>query len=65
MPKSIAIALVIVGVVLMLFGFNASESIQSEVSEAVTGTPSNHSIWLFALGLVALIAGGSSLVLKH
>lgn len=58
MNKTISLVLLVLGVVLLIFGFNASESVASEVSEAVTGTPTDKSMWLIILGAVGVVAGG-------
>lgn len=58
MNKAIYIALLVVGIVLLAFGFGAADSFSSEVSEAVTGSPSDRSIWLIVLGILALVIGG-------
>jgi hypothetical protein len=58
MNKALSIALLVVGVILLIFGFNASESVGSEVSEAVTGAPTDKSIWLIALGVIGILVGG-------
>jgi hypothetical protein len=62
MNRPLSIALLVVGVVLLIWGFNASESVSSEVSEAVTGAPSDRSIWLIALGGIAALVGGITLL---
>jgi hypothetical protein len=61
MNRAICIALIVVGIVLLIMGFNASESVGSEVSEAVQGTPSNRSIWLIVGGLASAIIGAVGL----
>lgn len=56
--RVIGIALLVGGAVLLVFGLNASQSLASDVSEAVTGSPTDRSIWLLVSGSVAVIAGG-------
>ncbi|HEX9784064.1 MAG TPA: DUF3185 family protein [Opitutaceae bacterium] len=62
MNKGLSIALLIVGIILLVFGFNASDSIGSELSEAVQGAPSDKSIWLIVLGVLAAVGGGIGLM---
>ena len=64
--KAIGIALLVVGVVLLIFGLNASDSLCSEVKEAFTGNPTDRSIWLIVggsllgvLGLVSVLRPGT------
>jgi hypothetical protein len=52
MNKALGIGLLIVGVVLTIFGINASESFGSEVSRFFTGAPTDKSIWLLIGGIV-------------
>lgn len=65
MQRGIFIALIMIGVVLLIFGFQAADSIQSDISEAVTGTPSDRSVWFFIGGLIALFAGLGGLVWRR
>lgn len=65
MSKIPAIAFLIVGVILLVFGFNASESVASEVSNAVTGAPTDKSIWLIALGALGVLVGGFWLFVRR
>lgn len=57
MNKPISIALLIVGCVLVVYGLNASDSIGSDVSRAVTGAPTDKTIWLLVGGIVAAVIG--------
>jgi Mn2+/Fe2+ NRAMP family transporter len=58
MNKALSIALLIVGIVLLVFGINAHDSLASSAKEAVTGAPTDRSIWLIVLGLIGTIVGG-------
>ena len=57
MQSVVGIALLVVGVVLIIFGMQASASLGSRLSELFTGTPSDRTIWLLILGVVAAIVG--------
>jgi hypothetical protein len=46
-----------VGIVLLVFGFNASHSISSDVSRFFTGNPTDKSIWFLVGGAAAVILG--------
>ncbi|MDP3071967.1 MAG: DUF3185 family protein [Opitutaceae bacterium] len=61
MSRIPSIAFLIVGVILLVFGLNAADSVSSEVSNALTGAPTNKSIWLIVLGAVGILAGGAGL----
>jgi hypothetical protein len=58
MNRPIAIALLIVGVVLLCFGINAHGSLASSAKEAVTGTPTDKSMWLIVGGIIGIVVGG-------
>jgi Mn2+/Fe2+ NRAMP family transporter len=60
MNKALSIALLLVGVVLLVFGINAHDSLASSAKEVVTGAPTDKSIWLIVLGLIGIIVGGLS-----
>ncbi len=63
MNKFISLAIFIVGIVLLIFGLNAADSFGSNVSEAVTGSPTDKSIWLIGLGILGLVVGGAGFFL--
>jgi Protein of unknown function (DUF3185) len=57
MQSIIGIALLVVGVVLIIFGMQASASVGSRLSELFTGAPSDRTIWLLVAGVAAAIVG--------
>lgn len=57
MNKSISIALLVGGIVLIVFGINASNSFSSSMSRAFTGAPTDKAVWMLVGGAVAAIAG--------
>ena len=57
MNKVVGLAILAVGIVLLIFGFNESQSFGSEVSRVFTGNPTDRSIWMIVGGVVAVIAG--------
>ena len=57
MNAALEIVLVAIGVFLLITGFNASESLGSEISRFFTGTPTDRSMWLVPAGLLATISG--------
>jgi hypothetical protein len=61
MSKSLALAVLVVGAILLVWGINSANSAGSEVSEALTGAPTDKSIWLIALGALGAIVGAVSL----
>ena len=57
MNKSLSVALLVVGIVLISWGITASESFSSDVSRAFTGSPTDRTIFLLLGGIAAAIAG--------
>ncbi len=57
MNKSISVALLIGGVVLMVLGINAMNSFSSDVSRFFTGSPTDKAVWMLIGGIVAAVAG--------
>ena len=57
MTKIFALALLVVGAILVVYGIGASESLASDFSRFFKGTPTNRSIWLMIGGGVLGVAG--------
>jgi Protein of unknown function (DUF3185) len=62
MNKPVSIALLAIGILLIVFGINASNSFGSSVSRFFTGSPTDKAIWLLIGGIVASIIGLIGLV---
>jgi hypothetical protein len=58
MNRGLGIALLAVGIVLMVFGLNSSDSISSSFSRFFTGHPTDKAMWLLLGGLAATVVGG-------
>jgi hypothetical protein len=65
MPKFLSLALVIAGVVLLVYGLDSSNSVSSSVTRAVSGTPTDKTIWLIVLGAIGIIAGGCGIFTRR
>ena len=57
MNKIFSIALLVGGIVLMIFGIIAMDSFSSSVSKFFTGTPTDKAVWMFIGGIVATAVG--------
>jgi hypothetical protein len=57
MNKGFALALLIGGVVLLIFGISASNSFSSDVSRFFSGSPTDKAVWMVIGGIVATITG--------
>jgi len=60
MNKVVSLTLLIGGVVLIVFGVNATDSFSSDVSRFFTGSPTNKAVWMLIGGLVATVIGLTS-----
>ena len=57
MNKPLSFALLIGGVILIIYGSAASDSIGSGFSRLFTGAPTDKTIWLLVGGVVATVSG--------
>lgn len=57
MNKLISIILLILGIVLIVYGVSASNSLGSDFSRLFTGSPTDKSIWMLIGGVVAAVIG--------
>ena len=62
MNKLLSIVLLVGGIVLIVYGINASNSIGSDISNLFTGSPTDKSIWLLVGGVVAALVGAGGLM---
>ncbi len=66
MKKLPFIALLVVGIILTVWGYNLSNSFNSEVTELVTGAPTDKAMWLLIGGIASIVVGllGAGLIKK-
>ncbi len=57
MNKPMAVALLAIGLILLIFGLNATESIGSAFSGLFTGAPTDKAIWLLIGGVLGIVVG--------
>ncbi|MFA5974651.1 MAG: DUF3185 family protein [Elusimicrobiota bacterium] len=57
MTKALGLALLVAGIILIVTGFNASQSFSSDVSRFFTGSATNKAMWMLVSGAAAAIAG--------
>jgi hypothetical protein len=65
MSKPVSIALLIIGIVLLAYGLSAGDSLASEAKEAVTGTPTDKSLYLIIAGIIGIVVGGFSALARR
>jgi hypothetical protein len=57
MPKPVALALLAGGILLLIFGVSAAQSLSSDISRFFTGSPTDKAIWMMIGGAVLSIVG--------
>ncbi len=62
MNKPISLVLLVGGIVLIIYGISASDSVGSSFSRMFTGAPTDKTIWLLLGGVAAAIIGGFGLL---
>jgi hypothetical protein len=61
MNKPISLALLVGGIILIIYGISASDSLGSDFSRFFTGSPTDKTMWLLIGGAVAMVVGGAGL----
>jgi hypothetical protein len=61
MNKPISLALLVGGVILLIYGVSASDSIGSSFSRFFTGSPTEKTMWLLIGGAIATAVGMAGL----
>ena len=62
MNKTISLAVLAGGILLLIFGINAYDSSSSDISRFFTGSATDKSIWMLVGGVVATVLGLVSLM---
>ncbi len=55
--RILAIVLLVVGLILLFFAYQSSQSLGDQVTEAVTGRFTDSTIWFLILGAASAVAG--------
>jgi len=64
MNRLISLALLIGGIILIIYGVSASDSIGSSFSRFFTGSPTDKTVWLLIGGIAATAIGASGLIFR-
>jgi len=62
MNRLISLALLIGGIILIIYGLNESDSVGSSFSRLFTGNPTDRTIWFLLGGIVATGVGAAGLL---
>ncbi len=57
MNRPISLALLAGGILLIIYGLSASNSLGSDISRFFTGSPTDKAIWMLVGGVVAVVVG--------
>jgi Co/Zn/Cd efflux system component len=60
--KAVLLAILVGGIILVIYGVSASESFSSDISRFFTGSPTDKAIWMLVGGIVAIIIGLAGLL---
>lgn len=63
--KALSLILLVVGGILLFYGFQSRDSIASTVNESITGSPTDRTLWLIGLGVAGVLFGGLGLLKKR
>jgi hypothetical protein len=59
MRKFIGVGIIVLGIIMVIAGLEASDSLASRFSRLFTGSPTDRTLWYFILGVVGLAVGAS------
>jgi Protein of unknown function (DUF3185) len=62
MNKPLSLALLVGGIILIIYGVSASDSIGSGFSRMFTGAPTDKAMWMLVGGIVAAVLGLTGVV---
>ena len=62
MDKTISLAILAGGILLLIFGVNTSNSVSSDISRVFTDAPTDKAIWMLVGGIVVSVIGLAGLV---
>jgi hypothetical protein len=57
MNKGISVALLVIGILSIIWGISVSDSFSSDVSRLFTGSPTDKAVWLLIGGVVVALVG--------
>lgn len=59
MPQIFGVAMLLVGAFLLAFAYSASNAPVDQISNALTGRYTDHTMWYLMLGIAAAVLGGA------
>ncbi len=52
-----AMVLILAGAAMIAWGYNVSQTLGSQFTQAFSGTPSNKAMWLYGIGIALALLG--------
>lgn len=65
MSKLVGVVLLVVGIILLYFGWQSSQSVGGQISETLTGRFGDETMWYLIGGAAAVVAGGFMAIFKR
>jgi len=62
MNRALFLAILVIGVVLLVFGISAADSLGSDISRFFSGSPTDEAIWMLIGGVALCIVGAVGLL---
>lgn len=59
MNRLVGLSLLVVGILLLVLGINAGDSVASSFSRLFTGSPTDRAVWMLIGGAVATVVGAA------
>ncbi|GAB6057997.1 DUF3185 family protein [Desulfonatronum parangueonense] len=60
----IGIALLVIGIIMLIFGYQSSQAVDDQIFEALTGRFTESTMWLLIIGGVSSVVGLALLFVK-
>lgn len=64
MNKAVGLAILAAGAILLYFGYSQYNAPAFQVTEAITGSPTDNAVWFLVAGVIAAILGAAALIRK-
>lgn len=62
MGRVLGLSILVVGIILLVFGVTATDSVSSDISRFFSGKPTDKAIWLLISGIAGVLLGTGALL---
>jgi uncharacterized protein DUF3185 len=63
-PRVVGLMIAVAGIVLLIMGLNATDSIGEDIHEGLTGRFTDKTTWFIVGGIAAIVGGGALAMLR-